>query len=213
MNEAVFTNQALLDFYNLKRGTSKTVLTVSDVLSMGVIVRCVDIYPVSGSPAPNLFLTDAFTPVIANGLTYTSFPDFVDNSFPTFNEQKDIQNESINFKISNVDPSFRVLANSGAFRKAKVNIYLTIISPADNSVIDHDLMFSGYIDYFKTTANNQADSVTNEIEVNINSIWNKLDVQMRTLAANSVHQSTHPGDEYFSLLGIIHSQQYWAYKG
>jgi len=151
--------------------------------------------------------------VIANGLTYTSFPDFVDNSFPTFNEQKDIQNESINFKISNVDPSFRVLANSGAFRKAKVNIYLTIISPADNSVIDHDLMFSGYIDYFKTTANNQADSVTNEIEVNINSIWNKLDVQMRTLAANSVHQSTHPGDEYFSLLGIIHSQQYWAYKG
>lgn len=212
MSPGVFTNAALLEFYNLKRGTNKTVLTVSDITSMGVIVRCVDIYPKAGSPAPALFLTDAFTPVQANGINYTSFPDFINNSFPTFNEQKDIQNESISFKVSNIDPSFRVLANSGAFREARVNIYLTIISPADNSVIDHDLMFSGYIDFFKSTANNQADNITNEVEVNINSIWNKLDVQMRTLAANSVHQSMHPGDEYFSLLGIIHAEQQWKYK-
>ncbi|MBK5014002.1 DUF2163 domain-containing protein [Pantoea sp. S62] len=212
MNESVFTNQTLLDFYNLKRGTNKTRLTMSDVTSLGVIVRCVDIYPVPGSPAPQLHLTDAFTDVMANGITYTSFPDFINNSFPTFNEQKDIQNESLSFRISNVEPSFRVLATSGAFRKAKVNIYLTIMSPADNTVIDHDMMFSGYIDYFEVSANNQSQGIINEITVNINSIWNKLDVQMRTLAANSVHQSTHPGDEFFSLLGIIHSQQYWAFK-
>jgi hypothetical protein len=73
-------------------------------------------------------------------------------------------------------------------------------------------MFSGYIDYFETEANNQSDSITNDITVNLNSIWNKLDVQMRTLAANSVHQSTNPGDEYFSLLGIIHAEQQWKYK-
>lgn len=212
MNSVVFTNQALLDFYNLKRGTNKSVLSVSDVVSLGVIVKCVDVYPVAGSPAGQLHLTDAFTDVIANSITYTSFPDFINDSFPSFTEQKDISNDSINFKISNIDPSFRVLANSGAFRKAKVNVYLTIISPADNTVIDHDLMFSGYVDYFESTVNNQADSITNEITVNLNSIWNKLDVQMRTLAANSVHQSTHPGDEYFSLLGIIHAEQQWKYK-
>lgn len=212
MNSAVFTNQALLDFYNIKRGIDKAVLSVSDVVSLGVIVKCVDVYPVAGSPAGQLHLTDAFTDVIANSITYTSFPDFINDSFPSFTEQKDISNDSINFKISNIDPSFRVLANYGAFRKAKVNIYLTIISPADNSVIDHDLMFSGYVDYFQCTVNNQSDSITNEITVNLNSIWNKLDVQMRTLAANSVHQSTHPGDEYFSLLGIIHAEQQWKYK-
>ncbi|MGC0844656.1 DUF2163 domain-containing protein [Pantoea agglomerans] len=212
MNSAVFTNAALLQFYNLKRGTNKTVLNLSDVVSMGVTVKCVDIYPVAGSPAGQLHLTDAFTDVQANGINYVSFPDFVNNNFPTFNEQKDIQNESISFKISNINPSFRVLANSGAFRKARVNIYLTILSPADNTVIEHDLMFSGYIDFFETEANNQSGSVNNDITVNLNSIWNKLDVQMRTLAANSVHQSTNPGDEYFSLLGIIHAEQQWKYK-
>jgi len=212
MSPAVFTNAALLEFYNLRRGTNKTVLTISDVISMGVIVRCVDIYPVNGSPAGPLHLTDSFTNVMANGINYTIFPDFINNSFPTFKEQKDIQNESLSFKVSNIEPSFRVLANAGAFRKAKVNIYLTFISPADNTVIDHDLMFSGYIDFFETTANNQYDGVINETTVNINSIWNKLDVQMRTLSANSVHQSVHPGDEYFSLLGIIHAQQQWSYK-
>lgn len=212
MNDAVFTNAALLQYWNLTRGDSKTRLTLSDIMCMGVVVKCVDMIPVSGSGVNAIYLNDGYVDLQTNGVTYTSFPDFISDSFPTFSEKKDISNDAVTFKISNIDPSMQTLALGGALKNARVNIYLAIISPADNTVIALDLMFSGYIDYFTSTANNQSDSLANELEISLNSIWKKIDVQMKTVAANSVHQSTHPGDEYFSLLGIVHAEQTWKYK-
>lgn len=212
MNSAIFTNSALLNYYNMTHGTKLTVLNLAQLMSMGVHVKCVDVYPQQGTSVNALHLTDGYVDIVANGINYTSFPDFINDSFPTFSEQKDISNDSINFKISNVNPSFRVLALGGAFKSAQVNIYLTILSPADNSVLVHDLMYSGYIDYFESVSNNSADGLINELTVNLNSVWKKLDVQMKTTAANSVHQSAHPGDAYFSLLGIVNSNQIWKYK-
>lgn len=212
MDSAIFTNAALLEYYNLVRRQNKTVLALSDIMSLGVHVKCVDVYPRQGSGVNALHLTDGYIDIVANDINYTSFPDFINDSFPTFTEQKDISNDSINFKISNVNQSFRVLALGGALSQAQVNIYLTILNPSDNSVLVHELMFSGYIDYFQSVSNNSASDLKNELTVNLNSVWKKLDVQMKTTAANSVHQSTHPGDAYFSLLGIVNSGQTWKYK-
>lgn len=212
MNSAIFTNASLLSYYNMTHGTSLTVLNLAQLMSMGVHVKCVDVYPQQGSGVNAIHLTDGYVDIVAKGINYTAFPDFINDSFPTFTEQKDISNDSINFKISNVNASFRTLALGGAFKSAQVNVYLTILNPANNEVLVHDLMFSGYIDYFESTSNNIADNIQNELTVNLNSVWKKLDVQMKTTAANSVHQSTHPGDAYFSLLGIVNSGQTWKYK-
>jgi hypothetical protein len=212
MNSAIFTNASLLSYYNMTHGTSLTVLNLAQLMSMGVHVKCVDVYPQQGLGVNAIHLTDGYVDIVANGINYTSFPDFINDSFPTFTEQKDISNDSINFKISNVNASFRTLALGGAFKAAQVNIYLTILNPANNAVLVHDLIFSGYIDYFESTSNNSAENIQNELTVNLNSVWKKLDVQMKTTAANSVHQSTHPNDAYFSLLGIVNSGQAWKYK-
>lgn len=212
MNSAIFTNAALLSYYNMTHGTTLTVLNLAQLMSMGVHVKCVDVYPQQGTGVNAIHLTDGYIDIVAGGINYTSFPDFINDSFPTFTEQKDISNDSIAFKVSNVNSSFRVLALGGAFKSAQVNVYLTILSPADNSVLVHDLIYAGYIDYFESVSNNTADNITNELTVNLNSVWKKLDVQTKTSAANSVHQSTHPGDAYFSLLGIVNANQVWKYK-
>uniref|UniRef100_UPI001F14E7D2 DUF2163 domain-containing protein n=2 Tax=Serratia TaxID=613 RepID=UPI001F14E7D2 len=141
---------------------------------------------------------------------YTSFPDLISDSFPSFTETKEINNNSINFKVSNVNDSTRTLALGGAFREAKVNIYLVILNPSDNSVLNSTLMFSGFIDYIQAEADPNA--AKNEMSVYLNSVYKKLDLQPRTIAANSVYQSYYPGDEYFSLLGQVNANQSWRYK-
>jgi len=210
MNSAIFTNPELLKYWNLTRGGHKNQLSVSEVMQLGVTVKCVDIYSVQGAGVQALHLNDGYIDLNINGNLYTSFPDLINDSFGSFSEQKDISNDSLAFKVSNVSQSFQALALSGNLKNAQVNLWLTILNPANGTVLDNSLMFSGYIDYFESVSNN--DDVKNELTVYVNSIWKKLDVQQRTLAANSVHQSTHKNDEYFSLLGKINSQQTWKYK-
>jgi hypothetical protein len=210
MNSAIFTNPELLKYWNLTRGGNKNQLSVSELMQLGVTVKCVDIYPVQGAGVQALHLNDGYIDLNINGNLYTSFPDFINDSFGSFSEQKDIINDSLAFKVSNVSQSFQALALSGNLKNAQVNLLLTILNPANGTVLDNSLMFSGYIDYFESVSNN--DDIKNELTVYVNSIWKKLDVQQRTLAANSAHQSTHKNDEYFSLLGKINSQQTWKYK-
>ncbi|MGU0044315.1 hypothetical protein ACVXHA_26430 [Escherichia coli] len=40
-----------------------------------------------------------------------------------------------------------ILAMGGAFKDAKVNIYVTILNSATGAVLLNDLMYSGFIDY------------------------------------------------------------------
>lgn len=205
--DALLANPVLLAYWNLTRGGNKTKLTITELMSLGVHCKCVDVFPTS---LPGIHWTDSYVDINLNGTPYTSFPDLISDSFPRFNEEKGISNNSISFKVSNVNDSSRVLALSGGFRDAKVNIYLVILSPADNSVLYSSMMFSGFIDYITAEANPQDQK--NEMTVNLNSVYKKLDVQPRTLAANSVHQSYNPGDNYFSLLGQVNAGQTWKYK-
>ena len=72
-------------------------------------------------------------------------------------------------------------------------------------------MFAGFIDYCQATAN--PNEAVTEMTVNINSIYQKLDVQTRTLASNSVYQSYYKGDEFMSLLGQVNkADQEWRMK-
>ncbi|MDS0826500.1 DUF2163 domain-containing protein [Serratia marcescens] len=207
MNE-LLTNPDLLQYWNLTRGGNKTKLTITELMSLGVHCRAIDVFPKNAIPP--IFWTDGFVDLNINGTQYTSFPDLISDSFPSFTETKEINNNSINFKVSNVNDSTRTLALGGAFREAKVNIYLVILNPADNSVLNSTLMFSGFIDYIQAEADPNA--AKNEMSVYLNSVYKKLDLQPRTIAANSVYQSYYPGDEYFSLLGQVNANQSWRYK-
>lgn len=207
MNSSVFTNPDLLEYWNTARGGNKTKLSVMEVLSLGVHVKCFDVLP---KAIDAIHWTDGLNEVQLNGTMYTSFPDLISDSLPSFTEEKQITNGSINFKVSNVNNSMRVLALGGALKDAKVNIYLVILNPANGSVLDYSLMYSGFIDYIDAVADPMSEK--NELTVNVNSVYKQLDLQTRTLAANSVYQSYFPGDEIMSLLGVVNSGQTWKYK-
>lgn len=203
----VFTNPDLLEYWNLTRGGNKTKLTVTELLSLGIHVRCFDILPTSIDP---IFFNDGLKDLSIGGKNYVSYPDLITDSLPSFSEEKQIVNGSVSFTVSNVNQSIYILATGGAFRDAKVNIYLTILNPANGEVLVHDLMFSGFMDFVETSISPLDGK--NELKINLNSVYRALDVQMRTLAANSIYQSYFPGDNYTSLLGTVNSGQTWRYK-
>lgn len=207
MNPSIFTNPDLLAYYNLVRGTNKTVLTMMDVLSIGVHVRCFDVIPVH---VPPFYWTDGLNPITFGGAQYTPFPDLITDSMPVFSEEKQIVNTAITFKVSNVNSSVRALSLGGALKGAKVNIYMVILNPANGDVLDYWRMYSGFIDFIEATTN--PISTTNDLTVTVNSVYKKLDLQTRTLAANAVYQSYYPGDQMMSLLGVVNSGQTWRYK-
>lgn len=207
MDDTILTNPQLLKYWSLVRGGNKTKLSITDVMSLGVHVRCFDVLP-KGSSA--FYWTDALTDVAINGNNYISFPDIVQDSLPSFQEEKGISNDSINFKVSNVTSSVRQLALGGFLKDAQVNIRLAILNPYDSTVLYSMLMFTGFIDY--CTAIASPNDKTNEMTIYVNSVYKKLDRQPPTIAANSVYQSYYPTDEYFSLLGQVNQDQIWRYK-
>lgn len=206
MNE-LLTNPNLLKYWNLTRGGNKTKLTITELMSLGVHCKAIDVFP---KALPALHWTDGFVDIVLGGTTYTSFPDLISDSLPSFSETKEINNNTINFKVSNVNDNTRTIALSGGFREAKVNIFLVILDPTNNTVLNQTLMFSGFIDYIQAEADPIA--ANNDMTVYLNSVYKKLDLQPRTIAANSVYQSYYPNDEYFSLLGQVNSNQSWRYK-
>lgn len=206
MNKDIFTNPDLLEYWALYR-EPKNELTISDVLSMGVHVRCFDVIPKAVTP---IYWNDGLSTISFSGSTYTPFPDLITDSLPSFTEEKQIVNSSITFKISNVNTTTRALSLGGAFKEAKVNLYLAILNPANGEVLDYWRLFSGYIDFITATTNPL--NAKNELTVSVDSVYKQLDLQTRTLAANSVYQSYYPGDNMMSLLGVINSGQTWRYK-
>ncbi|EAA3558958.1 DUF2163 domain-containing protein [Salmonella enterica] len=207
MNAGVFTNPDLLEYWNVFRGGNKKQLTLTEVLSMGIHVKCFDVIP---KAIDSIHWTDGLGGVTLGGTLYVPFPDLITDSLPSFTEEKQITNTNINFKISNVSNTTRILALGGAFKDAKVNIYLAILNPATGDVLDYDLMYSGFIDYIEAEADPMNEK--NELTVQLNSVYKQLDLQTRTLCANSVYQSYFPGDQIMSLLGVVNSGQTWKYK-
>lgn len=204
IDESLLTNTDLLEYWNLTRGHNKTRLTEQEIYSMGIIVKCVDVIPVN---SPAFFLTDAYVDIEANGVTYIASPDFLDSSFSTVTEKKDINNNGTSFKVSNVQQSYLSMALNGTLNNAKVHIYMTILNPANSLVMSHIRYFTGYIDGFNTDINPLESK--NELTININSTWKKLDQTQRVLSSTSVHQSVHKGDKFFDLIGVIQSSQIW----
>ncbi|MDV0678309.1 DUF2163 domain-containing protein [Citrobacter freundii] len=207
MNPSIFTNPDLLEYWELMRGEKKTSLNVMEVLSLGVHVKCFDVLP---TRVPAIYWTDGLGTVTLGNRSYISYPDLVTDTLPAFTEERKIHNAALTFKISNVNTSTRALALSGAFKDAKVNIYMVILNPANGSVLDYWNMYSGFIDFFESSTDPIQGK--NEMTVNLNSIYKQLDLQSRTICANSVYQSYWPGDEIMSLLGIVNSGQTWKFK-
>ncbi|HID2492124.1 TPA: DUF2163 domain-containing protein, partial [Enterobacter cloacae] len=143
--------------------------------------------------------------------TYQPFPDLVQDSLPSFSEEKGISNDAIDFTVSNVDNATRIAAMAGDLDNAKINILLVILNPYTSEPLYSQLLFSGYVENFECTVN--PFSEVNEMKVTVNSIYQRLDRTPKTLAANSVYQSYYPGDQIMSLLGQVNKEdQVWRYK-
>ncbi|HDS8977246.1 TPA: DUF2163 domain-containing protein [Raoultella ornithinolytica] len=206
--DELLTNPNLIKYWNLVKGDNKTKLSITDVMTLGQHVNCFDVFPVNQSA---IHWTDAFKEISMGGVIYQSAPDIIQDSLPAFSEEKGISNNSISFKISNVDNSVQMMALTNQLFKAKVNIYMVVLDPYTTNAIYSQLMFTGYIDYCEAKAN--PNEAVSEMTVNINSIYQKLDVQSRTLASNSVYQSYYPGDAFMSLLGQVNkADQEWRMK-
>lgn len=207
MDSSVLTNAQLLQYWKIVRGQTRTSLTTIEVLSIGINVTCFEVLPTGES---GFYWTDALNDVSLNGHIYTSFPDIVDGSLPSVTEEKGVSNDSVNFKVSNVNDSVRALALGGYFKNAKINMTMVLLNPFNNIPLYSQLLFSGFIDYVQASAD--PIQKTNEMTLYINSIYKKLDVQPPLMAANSVYQSYYPGDEAMQLLGQVNSNQIWKYK-
>jgi hypothetical protein len=208
MDDSVLKNPDLLKYFTLMRGVTKTSLTITDVMSIGVHVTCFDVLPRSVSP---IYWTDGFTQLEMNGAVYQPFPDLIQDSLPSFSEEKGISNDTIDFTVSNVDNATRIIAMSGQLDKAKVNITLVILNPYDSKLIYQQRLYTGFIENFECTVN--PFSEVNEMTVTVNSIYQRLDQTPKTLASNSVYQSYYKGDEIMSLLGQVNKEdQVWRYK-
>lgn len=207
MDSSVLTNAQLLQYWKIVRGQTRTSLTTIEVLSIGINVTCFEVLPTGES---GFYWTDALNDVSLNGHVYTSFPDIVDGSLPSVTEEKGVSNDSVNFKVSNVNDSVRALALGGYFKNAKINMTMVLLNPFNNIPLYSQLLFSGFIDYVQASAD--PIQKTNEMTLYINSIYKKLDIQPPLMAANSVYQSYYPGDEAMQLLGQVNSNQIWKYK-
>lgn len=207
MDSSVLTNAQLLQYWKIVRGQTRTSLTTIEVLSIGINVTCFEVLPTGES---GFYWTDALNDVSLNGHVYTSFPDIVDGSLPSVTEEKGVSNDSVNFKVSNVNDSVRALALGGYFKNAKINMTMVLLNPFNNTPLYSQLLFSGFIDYVQASAD--PIQKTNEMTLYINSIYKKLDIQPPLMAANSVYQSYYPGDEAMQLLGQVNSNQIWKYQ-
>lgn len=206
--DAILSNPDLLKYWKLIRGDTKTKLTITEVMSISIHVTAFEVYPRTMNA---IYWTDGFNPMTMDGKTYQPFPDLVQDSLPTFSEEKGMGNDTIDFTISNVDNATRIAAMSGQLDKAKVNILLVILNPFTSEVLYNQLLFSGFIENFECTVN--PFSQINEMKVTVNSIYQRLDRTPKTLAANSVYQSYYPGDDFMSLLGQVNKEdQVWRYK-
>ncbi|TKV15368.1 DUF2163 domain-containing protein [Citrobacter sp. wls615] len=208
MDDSILTNPQLINYLELLRGEKVTRLSVADVMSMGVHVTIFEVYP---RKSDAIYWNDGFTQLELNGVVYQSFPDLVQDSLPSFSEEKGISNDSIDFTISNVDNATRIMAMSGQLDKAQLNIGLIILNPYDSTPIYQQRMFTGFIENFQCTVN--PFSEINEMKVTVNSVYKRLDLSPKTLAANSVYQSYYPNDAIMSLLGQVNKEdQVWRYK-
>lgn len=203
----VLNNAVLVNYWNLVRGDNKTVLTEKELYQCGVMVKMVDLLPPTGSA---LYLIDGLSEKIVNGLTYQPVPDFIDSSFANYIEKNQVNNNGTTFKVSNVNQEYLSMALRGLWKDAKVNIWMGIVSPADGYILYRYRIFSGYIDYFSSDFNVEGGNTENTTTVSLNSLWKKLDQTQRLLSSTSIHQSTHKGDKFFDLIGIINSsEQFW----
>lgn len=209
----MYTDKGLVDYYNMVKGTSKTELTLSDVISIGTFMKCVAIVPPNGETQP-IYVTDGFMSCSIGGVTYVPCNDFIVDSWNNITEENDINNDSTSIGISLVNKDWIGLITGGYLTNSMIQMHLEVISPASSEVLDTQLFFTGYIDNFEIDVDgidNISDGVvSNKVTVNLNSIYRKLDLQSRNLCTDSIHRYYEPNDMFFSLIGTVNSQT-WSY--
>ncbi|WP_337015300.1 hypothetical protein [Leclercia sp. AS011] len=199
-----------LKVYNDRNGTNLTKLKQSQLFTVGDRFQLVTITFADGSG--ELRLCDGFYDISFNSKTYLAVGDFIDIKNPT--RTKDINNNGMSIRVSNVRPEYITLIQAGKFDRAIVNVELVFTNPQSGVIEANYGTFRGEIDSAIVTLDySNKEAVTNETEFVLNSFWAVLEKNGRSHASDGVHRS-HVGNEndtFFAKIGKWNSEQ-WKMK-
>lgn len=195
-----------IEVYNDQTGSEVTKLTIGQLFSTGSLFHLVDV-----SLANNevLRLTDSYFDVDYEGQTYLATGDILDISRIT--DEKEINNNGLTIKASNVRKEYVTMIRNKLFEKAKVKINMAFMNPNTGTVAFTYQIFAGEVDCTTINIEFDEDNLKNESEFTVNSIWASLEKNARSHATDSIHRSYvgNEDDLFFSRIGKWNSEAMW----
>ncbi|WP_427032272.1 hypothetical protein ACNF1R_15440 [Enterobacter hormaechei] len=204
---ALCKDPSFIGAYNDFNGTSKTVLTMSELFSVGTLFHFVTINMLNGQ---ELLITDSYHDTVFNGKTYLASGDFTDIS--TVQESKEINNISLSVKLSNVRTEYITLISSGALNNADIRIDIGFKDPNTGQISESFNIDTGSISKLTVNIDLSDNDSENETEVEIDSTWAVLEKSARNHSSDAIHRS-YPGNEndtFYARIGKWNSAKKWT---
>lgn len=193
--------------YNDFNGTKLTVLSTSQLFSVGTLFHLVQIKMRNDQ---ELLLTDAYYDVVYEGKNYIATGDFTDIS--TIDEQKEINNIGMNVSLSNVRTEYINLVRSKNLDRADVRIDICFMNPNTGAPTESFNIFTGSVDKLTINIDYEANESKNETTAQLDSLWAVLEKSARNHASDGVHRS-YKGNEqdmFFARIGKWNSESRWT---
>ncbi|MFI3035744.1 hypothetical protein ACH54D_02545 [Atlantibacter hermannii] len=208
---ALCSNADFISVYNERMGTNLTRLTMKHVFSTGSLYHCVSIK--FGDGSGELRICDGYHDIMFNNQLYIASGDFLDvQNSP---ESKEINNNGMSVKISNVRPEYIQLIRNKKFDRAIITISMVFLSPQTGQVQTSFGVFRGQIDSSTIRIDYGHDEeMTSETEIKINNFWEVLNKCARYHASDGVHRSYagNSHDTFFQKIGKWNSEAVWMTK-
>lgn len=205
------SNADFINVYNERMGTNLSKLTLKHVFSTGSFYHCVSIKFADGSG--ELRICDGYHDIMFNSQLYIASGDFLDvQNSP---ESKEINNNGMSVKVSNVRPEYVQLIRNKKFDRAIVTITMVFLSPQTGQVQTSFGVFRGQIDSSTIRIDyTSEEEITSETEIKINNFWEVLNKSARYHASDGVHRSYagNSNDTFFQKIGKWNSEANWMTK-
>ncbi|MCL8167132.1 hypothetical protein [Enterobacter kobei] len=201
-----------LKAFNTTYGTNKTILSQQELFSVGTVYHIITVTMAVGEGV--IRICDGYHDITYNGFKFLATGDLLDVQTPT--KSKEINNQGMSVKFSNVRKDYINLIQQGKLDKAQVQIQMVFLNPLKGGVVGSFDVFMGEVD--STVLNlNMAENDSeweNTAEIKLNSNWACLDQNARHHASDGIHRS-YPGnanDGFFSKAGKWNSEAIWTAK-
>ncbi len=196
--------------FNSRNGTNKTVLTQQELFSVGTVFHCITVTMAQGAGV--IRICDGYHDITHNNFKFLATGDLLDVQAPT--RSKEINNQGMSVKFSNVRQDYIQLIQGGKLDKAIVQIEVVFLNPLKGGVVASYGQFYGEVDSSIINIRMDNSEWVNTTEIKLNSVWCSLDQNARHHASDGVHRS-YPGNEndgFFSKAGKWNSEAIWTAK-